>query len=210
MTYSHYALCDNTATVHLSLVDKFTVNLDQWYIFKSISICDFGEGNVLCSAELTTLESFTPVGDCIQEPEETVISGEITEVLVNIEYLCSCGAVLPLSDHKLFYIKCGECKKCCRCANVRNRAKAEISIKQASGSEQMVVLTDALLRSFVNFKKEGFCDSHRLEERLLKAKTVTVVCVDGEPRHVQVETLDKPKGHLKKSLSGWKQTCLLL
>lgn len=207
MTYSHYALCDNTATVPLSLADKFTVNLDQWYIFKSISICDFGEGNVLCSTERTKL---TPVEHTVQEPEETVISGEITEVLVTFEYLCSCGAVLPLSDTKLFHIKCGECKKSCRCANVRNKAKAEVTIKQACGTEKMVVLNDALLHSIGKFKKEGFCESHRIEERLLRAKTLTVVCVDGEPQHVQMEALDKPKGSLKFCVSRWKHACLLL
>ncbi|KAI7797554.1 hypothetical protein IRJ41_016748 [Triplophysa rosa] len=210
MTYSHYALCDNTATVPLILLDTFTINLDQWYTFKSISICDFGQGNVLCSTELTTLESFTPVEHTVQEPEETVISGEITGVLVTFEYLCSCDAVLLLPDTKLFHIKCNECKKSCRCASVRNRAKAEVTIKQASGTEQMVVLNDALLHSIDTFKKEGFCDSHRLEERLLRAKTVTVVCVDSEPQRVQMDASDKSKGSLKFSLSGWQHACLIL
>lgn len=210
MTYSHYALCDNTATVHLCLLDKFTINLDQWYTFKSVSICDVGQGNVLCSTEHTTLESFTPVGDTVQKPEETVISGEITEVLVTFEYLCSCGAVHPLSDTKLFLIKCNECKKSCRCASVRNRAKAEVTIKQASGTEKMVVLNDALLHSIDIFKKWAYCDSHQLEERLLRAKTVTVVCVDGEPHGVQMDASDKSKASLKSLLSGWKHACLIL
>lgn len=69
--YSNYILDDTTAKVHLSLAETFIVTLNQWYIFKSISICDFGKGNVLCSTELTTMEPFTPLGDNLQESEET-------------------------------------------------------------------------------------------------------------------------------------------
>ncbi|XP_051965308.1 uncharacterized protein LOC127631277 [Xyrauchen texanus] len=156
---SDYALNDNTAEVHLILAGDYKVNLDQWYTLKSVSICDFGEGNVLCSTELTTLELFTPLGEHLQQPGETIISGEVTEALVTFEYLCSCGALLSLSDNKLFRMKCGECNKSSRCANIKNRANADITIKQSHGSEHRFVLTDSLLHSIVSFKKEGYCES---------------------------------------------------
>lgn len=212
MNWSHYALYDNTATVHLSLADTFKVNLGQWYRFKSVSICDFGKGNVLCSTGFTKLKSFTPLRDNIQDPKETVISGGVTEALVNFEYFCSCGAEVTLTDPKLFRIKCGECKKSCRCANVRNKAKAEVTIKQTNGADQRVVLTDELLHSIVNFKKEGFWDNHQLEGKLLEVEKMTVICVDGEPepQRVQIEPVDKAKDSWY--VTGWKRIkslCLL-
>lgn len=211
MKWSHYALYDNTATVHLSLADSFKVNLGQWYKFKSVSICDFGEGNVLCSTGLTKLKSFTPLRDNIKYPKEMVISGGVTEALVTFEYFCSCGALVTLSDTRSFHIKCGECKKSCRCANVRNKAKAEVTIKQTNGADQRVVLTDELLHSIVNFKKEGFGDNHQLEDKLLRAEKMTVICVDGEPQRVQIEVVDKAKNSwYVTGCKSVKRVCLLL
>ncbi|XP_048067424.1 uncharacterized protein LOC125280723 [Megalobrama amblycephala] len=201
MHYSHHTLYDNTAKVHLSLADGFSVTLNQWYIFKSLSICDFGEGNVLCSTELTTLEPFPPLEDHLQEPKETVISGLVTEVLWNFEYFCSCGATLSFSNSKLFHIKCKECRKSCRCESVQNRAKANVTIKQPNGTEQRVVLDDTLLHSIVSFKREGYCDSQQLEERLLRAERMTVVCVNDEPRRVQIEAVEKAKTGAKSLFS---------
>ncbi|XP_016417127.1 uncharacterized protein LOC107747203 [Sinocyclocheilus rhinocerous] len=196
--YSHYILYDTTAKVHLSLAEKFIVTVNQWYIFKSLSICDFGKGNVLCSTELTTLESFTPL-DNLQESEETVVSGKVTEALLTFEYICSCGATLSFSNAKLFRIKCNKCRKSCRCENVQNRAKANVTIKQPNGTDQRVVLNDALLHSIFNFKREGYCDSQQLEDHLLRAEIMTVVCVDDEPRRVQIEAVEKAKDVAKKS-----------
>ncbi|XDV48670.1 hypothetical protein PO909_018054 [Leuciscus waleckii] len=208
MQYSHHTLYDNTAKVHLSLADRFTVTLNQWYIFKSLSICDFGEGNVLSSTELTTLEPFTPLEDNLQEPEETIISGLVTEALLNFEYFCSCSATLSLSNSKLFHIKCKECRKSCRCESVQNRAKANVTIKQLNGTEQRVVLNDTLLHSIVSFKREGYCDSQQLEERLLRAERMTVVCVDDEPRRVQIEAVEDAKNVAKSFFSKLK-CCVL-
>ncbi|KAI2661440.1 DNA topoisomerase 1 [Labeo rohita] len=202
--YSHYILYDTTAKVHLSLAEKFIVTLNQWYIFKSLSICDFGKGNVLCSTELTTLEPFTPLADNLQESEETVISGKVTEALLTFEYICSCGAMLSLSNTKLFRIKCNKCRKSCRCENVQNRAKANVTIKQPNETYQRVVLNDALLHSIVSFKREGYCDSQQLEDRLLKAERMIVVCVDDEPRRVEIEAVEQTKDVAKKSFfSRW-------
>jgi len=203
MQYSHHTLYDNTAKVPLSLADRFPVTLNQWYIFKSLSICDFGKGNVLCSTEPTKLEPFTPSEDNLQEPEETSISGLVTEVLLNFEYFCSCGATLSLSNSK-FLIKCKKCRKSCRCDRVQNRAKANVTIKQLNGTEQRVVLNDTLLHSIVSFKREGYCDSQLLEERLLRVERMTLVCVDDEPRCVQIEEKD-----VSKSLFSKVKCCLL-
>ncbi|XP_058641405.1 uncharacterized protein LOC131546099 [Onychostoma macrolepis] len=198
INYSHYILYDTTAKVHLSLAEKFIVTVNQWYIFKSLSICDFGKGNVLCSTELTTLESFTP-SDNLQESGETVISGKVTEALLTVEYICSCGATLSFSNTKLFCIKCNKCRKSCRCENVQNRAKASVTIKQPNGTDQRVVLNDALLHSIISFKREGYCDSQQLEDHLLRAERMTIVCVDDEPRRVQIEAVEKAKDVANKS-----------
>ncbi|XP_052419332.1 uncharacterized protein LOC127963448 isoform X2 [Carassius gibelio] len=199
--YSHYILYDTTAKVHLSLADKFIVTINQWYIFKSLSICDFGKGNVLCSTQLTTLESFTPLEDNLKsdKSEETVISGKITEALLTFEYICSCGATISFSNPKLFLIKCNKCRKSCRCENVQNRAKASVTIKQPNGTDQRVVLNDALLHSIFSFKREGYCDSQQLEDRLLRAERMTVVCVDDEPQRVLIEAVEEAKHVAKKS-----------
>ncbi|XP_059358730.1 uncharacterized protein LOC132097121 [Carassius carassius] len=199
--YSHYILYDTTAKVHLSLADKFIVTINQWYIFKSLSICDFGKGNVLCSTQLTTLESFTPLADNLQKPEETVISGKVTEALLTFEYICSCGATLSFSNPKLFLIKCNKCRKSCRCENVQNRAKASVTIKQPNGTDQRVVLNDALLHSIFSFKREGYCDSQQLEARLLRAERMTVVYVDDEPQRVLIEAVEEAKDMAKKKKS---------
>ncbi|XP_067268663.1 uncharacterized protein [Pseudorasbora parva] len=204
MPYSHYNLYDNTAKVDLSLADGFTVSLSQWYTFKSLSICDFGKGNVLCSTELTKLEPFTPPEESLQEPEETVISGLVTEALLTFEYICSCGATLSLSSTKVFHIKCEECRKSCRCENVQNRATANVTIKQPNGTEQRVVLNDTLLHSIVSFKREGYCASQPLEEHLLRVERMTVVCVDNEPRQVQIEAVEKAKDVGKPFFSRWR------
>ncbi|XP_026125658.1 uncharacterized protein LOC113107388 isoform X2 [Carassius auratus] len=199
--YSHYILYDTTAKVHLSLADKFIVTINQWYIFKSLSICDFGKGNVLCSTQLTTLESFTPLEDNLKsdKSEETVISGKVTEALLTFEYICSCGATISFSNPKLFLIKCNKCRKSCRCENVQNRAKASVTIKQPNGTDQRVVLNDALLHSIFSFKREGYCDSQQLEDRLLRAERMTVVCVDDEPQRVLIEAVEEAKHVAKKS-----------
>lgn len=204
MKKGYIILRDTTAKVHLSLAEKFIVTLNQWYIFKSLSICDFGKGNVLCSTELTTLEPFTPLADNLQESEETVISGKVTEALLTFEYICSCGAMLSLSNTKLFRIKCNKCRKSCRCENVQNRAKANVTIKQPNETYQRVVLNDALLHSIVSIKREGYCDSQQLEDRLLKAERMIVVCVDDEPRRVEIEAVEQTKDVAKKSFfSRW-------
>ncbi len=160
--------------------------------------------NVLCSTELTTMEPFTPLGDNLQESEETVVSGKVTEVLLTFKYICSCGATLSLSNTKLFRIKCIKCRKSCRCENVQNRATANVTIKQPNGTDQSVVLNDTLLHSIDSFKREGYCDSQQLEDRLLRAERMTVVSVDDEPRHVQIEPVEQTKDVAKKAFfSRW-------
>ncbi|KAL1269509.1 hypothetical protein QQF64_031798 [Cirrhinus molitorella] len=207
--YSHYILYDATAEVHLSLAETFIVTLNQWYIFKSLSICDFGKGNVLCSTKLTTLEPIanSPFANYPQESEETVISGKVTEALLTLEYPCSCGATLSLSNTKLFRIKCNKCRKSCRCENVQNRAMANVTIKQPNGTYKRVVLNDTLLHSIVSFKREGYCDSQQLEDRLLKAERMTVVCVDDEPRRVKIE-VEQTKDVAKKSF--FSKCCVMM
>ncbi len=101
-------------------------------------------------------------------------------------------------------LKCIKCRKSCRCENFQNRATANVTIKQPNGTDQRVVLNDALLHSIVSFKREGYCDSQQLEDRLLRAERMTVVCVDDEPWHVQIEPVEQTKGVAKKSFfSRW-------
>lgn len=204
--YSHYILSDTTANVHLSLAHEFNITISQWYVFKSLSICDFGMGNVLCSNEFTKLEEISPLEG--RDPKETVISGVVTEALLTFKYICSCGATLSLSDTKLFRIKCKECSKSCRCVNIQNKATANITIKQPDGRDERVVLHDALLHSIVSFKNEGYCDSQQLEERLLKAERLTVVCVNDEPQSVQIEELGKSK-HVAKYFFSLGRCCVV-
>lgn len=56
-----------------------------------------------------------------------------------------------------------------------------------------MVLDDTLLHSIVSFKREGYYDSQQLEEHLLRAERMTVVCVDDEPQRVQTEAVEKAK-----------------
>lgn len=99
-----------------------------WIYFKSLSICDFGTGNVPCSTELKTLEPFTPLEHNLQEPEERQSSqGWSLRHYWPLNIFCWCGAKLSLSNSKLFHVKHKECRKGCWCESVQNRANANVT-----------------------------------------------------------------------------------
>ncbi|KAF4109762.1 hypothetical protein G5714_009014 [Onychostoma macrolepis] len=52
---------------------------------------------------------------------------------------------------------------------------------------------------YILFKREGYCDSQQLEDHLLRAERMTIVCVDDEPRRVQIEAVEKAKDVANKS-----------
>ncbi|XP_015460766.3 uncharacterized protein LOC103042579 [Astyanax mexicanus] len=116
----------------------------------------------------------------------TSVTGEITGARVTADYNCyECGAAIRHFKAKAFRVKCTKCQNSWKCAKVQCTCRAEITIELSRDEKQTVVLNDSLLRSIMSYNTEGYCNTDKLEKRILKMEILQVDFEDGEPKRVQ-------------------------
>ncbi|KAL6456261.1 hypothetical protein MHYP_G00348040 [Metynnis hypsauchen] len=116
----------------------------------------------------------------------TSLVGEITGTRVTADYLCyECGSAVHHFKAKAFSVKCTKCRHSWKCAKLQCTCTAEITIELSDRTKRTVELSDSLLHSIVSFKKEGYCNTDKIERKILKLGNVRVDFMDGELKRVE-------------------------
>ena len=102
------------------------------------------------------------------------------------DYLCDeCGSAIRRFKAKTFRVKCTKCKHSWKCAKLQCTCTAEITIELSDRTKLTVVLSDSLLRSIVSFEREGYCNTDKIEKKVLKLGNVRADFMDGHLKRVE-------------------------
>ncbi|KAL7883985.1 hypothetical protein AOLI_G00067550 [Acnodon oligacanthus] len=116
----------------------------------------------------------------------TSLVGEITGTRVTADYLCSeCDSAVRRFRAKTFSVKCTKCRHSWKCAKLQCTCTAEMTIELSDRTVRTVVLSDPLLRSIVRFERQGYCNTDKIEKKLLKLGNIRVDFRNGHPKSVE-------------------------
>ncbi|KAL7883984.1 hypothetical protein AOLI_G00067540 [Acnodon oligacanthus] len=114
------------------------------------------------------------------------LTGEITGTRVTADYHCyECGSAIHHFRARAFSVKCTKCRHSWKCAKLQCTCTAEMTMELSDRTVRTVELSDSLLRSIVRFERQGYCNTDKIEKKVLKLGNVRVDFMDGHLKRVE-------------------------